>query len=58
LTNLARVGSREHWVSDTVGGSLLGYAAGRIFWESKRSPGKNEPRVMVSPTSITVAKEW
>jgi membrane-associated phospholipid phosphatase len=58
LTNLARVGSREHWVSDTVGGSLLGYAVGRIFWESSRSPGKNEPRVMVSPTSITVAKEW
>jgi membrane-associated phospholipid phosphatase len=58
LTNLSRVGSREHWVSDTVAGSLIGYGIGRIFWESSRSRGKNEPRVMVSPNSITVAKEW
>jgi membrane-associated phospholipid phosphatase len=55
LTNLARVGSREHWVSDTVGGSLIGYALGRIFWESSRAPKKGEPRVMVTPSSVGLA---
>ena len=57
LTNLARVGSREHWVSDTVAGSLIGYGLGRIFWESSRSRGKNEPRVMISPSGVTLAWE-
>ena len=57
LSNLARVGSREHWVSDTVAGSLIGYGLGRIFWESSRSRGKNEPRVMLTPSGITVAWE-
>ena len=55
LTNLARVGSREHWVSDTVGGSLIGYALGRIFWESSRARKKGEPRVMVTPSSVGLA---
>ena len=32
VTNLARVGSRNHWLSDTVAGSALGYAIGRVFW--------------------------
>jgi len=58
ITNLARVGSREHWFSDTVAGSLVGFGIGRIFWESSRSRGRNDARVMVSPNSITVAKEW
>ncbi len=57
LTSVARVGSREHWVSDTVAGSLIGYGLGRIFWESSRSRGKNEPRVMLTPSGITVAWE-
>ena len=57
LTNLARVGSREHWVSDTVAGALIGYGLGRIFWESSRSRGKNEPRVMLTPPGITLAWE-
>jgi membrane-associated phospholipid phosphatase len=58
LTNLARVGSREHWVSDTVAGSLLGYAVGRIFWESSRSEGKSEPRVMVNPKGVDVSWQF
>ena len=57
LTNVARVGSREHWFSDTVAGSLIGYGLGRIFWESSRSRGKNEPRVMLTPSAITLAWE-
>jgi membrane-associated phospholipid phosphatase len=57
VTNLARVGSRAHWVSDTVAGSLLGYGIGKVFWESSRSPKKGEPRVMVHPSGVNLAWE-
>ncbi len=57
LTNLGRIGSREHWVSDTVAGSLIGYGLGRIFWQSVRSPKKGEPRVMLAPSGINLAWE-
>ncbi len=55
LTNLARAGGRQHWLSDTVAGSLLGYGIGRIFWESSRAPGKNRPNVLVSPSGIKLS---
>ena len=57
VTNLARVGSRQHWVSDTVVGSVLGYAIGRVFWESSRAPKKGEPRVLIHPSGINLAWE-
>ncbi|MHB1591589.1 MAG: YjbH domain-containing protein, partial [Sulfuricella sp.] len=55
LTNVARVGSRQHWVSDTVAGSLLGYGIGKIFWESSHSPKKNGFRVLPNPSGIDVS---
>ncbi len=57
LTNLARVGSRQHWVSDTVAGSLLGYGIGKVFWEASRAPRKGAPRVMIHPQGVNVAWE-
>jgi len=57
-TNLARVGSRKHWVSDTVAGSVLGYTIGSVFWQSSRSPKKGEPRVMIHPKGVNVAWEF
>ena len=47
-----RVGNREHWVSDAVAGSLLGYGAGLLFWEASRSNSRNAPRVAVSHNGI------
>jgi membrane-associated phospholipid phosphatase len=57
LTNAARVGSREHWVSDTVAGSLLGYALGHIAWEARRSSRLDRigPQLVVGPGSVGVA---
>lgn len=55
VTNLARVGSRQHWVSDTVAGSLLGYGIGKIFWESSHSANKNGFRILPSPSGIDVS---
>ena len=55
LTNLARVGGRDHWVSDTVGGSLIGFGLGYLFWEASRNRSKNQPHVFVGPNSIHLA---
>ncbi len=54
VTNVARVGSRNHWVSDTVAGSVLGYAIGKIFYESSRAQRRGEPRVLVHPAGVNV----
>jgi membrane-associated phospholipid phosphatase len=55
VTNLARVGSRQHWVSDTVAGSLLGYAIGKTFWAAGKETAKGSPRVVFGPQSIGLA---
>jgi len=55
---LARIGSRQHWLSDTVAGSLLGYGIGRIFWESSRAPGRNRPNVIVTPSGIKLRWDY
>ena len=60
LANLARAGSREHWVSDTVAGSLLGYALGSLAWEARRDSrqGKNAPKIAVGMDSVSVAWDF
>ena len=51
LTNLSRVGRQEHWFSDTVAGSAIGYGLGRLFWESSRA-NTALPQVFVDPSSV------
>ncbi len=58
VTNLARVGSRNHWVSDTIAGSVLGYAIGKVFWESSRTPQKGAPRVLIHPSGVDLAWQF
>ena len=53
--NFARIGSREHWVSDTVAGSLLGYGIGKLFYDSSRRPAGNGPRLVLSPSGASLA---
>jgi hypothetical protein len=36
LSAAGRVSARQHWVSDTVAGSLVGYAIGSWLWQSQR----------------------
>lgn len=55
LTNVARIGERKHWLSDTVGGALLGYGLGSLFWESRKQ-SKNAPSIYVSAGEIGL--EW
>ena len=60
LTNAARVGSREHWVSDTVGGAALGYALGTIAWQARRDSrlGRNGPKIAIGPDEVTAKWEF
>ncbi len=57
-TNLARIGSREHWLSDTVASSLVGYGIGRLFWQAGREQAKGEPRVYFDGSSLGMLWDW
>ena len=54
VTNAARTGSREHWFSDTVAGSVLGYALGHLAWDARRGKNKNAPTVAVGPGNVAL----
>lgn len=56
LVNAGRIASREHWLSDTVASSLLGYALGDFFWQERRAASKG-PKVLVGPSSVTLKWE-
>jgi membrane-associated phospholipid phosphatase len=60
LAGAARVGSREHWLSDTVGGALLGYASGYLAWQGRREArrGKSGPQLSVGPQSVAVSWDF
>lgn len=58
LTNAARVGSREHWLSDTVGGALLGYALGRVTWEARRESRRDKRAARITVGLSQVNAEW
>ena len=50
LTAVGRIQSRDHWLSDTVGGALMGYAIGTLVGNQK-NPDKGV-RYTVTPQSI------
>jgi len=52
LTNAARVSEHQHWLSDTVGGALLGYAIGD--WFNSHGP-LGGTRVMLAPHGVVLA---
>lgn len=55
VTNVARIGGRNHWFSDTISGSLLGYAIGNFMWESKQTE-KGRAEWIIAPNKI--AANW
>ena len=54
-TALGRIQSREHWLSDTVAGGLLGYAIGTITYEQQIGAKRN---VRLSATPQSVNATW
>ena len=53
VTNVARVAGRNHWFSDTVAGSLLGYAIGNFMWESHQSNYRGAEWI-ITPNRVVV----
>ena len=55
LSSAGRVAARQHWVSDTVAGGILGYAVGSWLWQSQRDNRGSVLSVVPTPKSINVA---
>jgi len=55
LTSAARAGSREHWASDAVAGSLLGYWLGSLAWEARRD---SRTKVNVGLNNVSLAWDF
>ncbi|MDH5223039.1 MAG: YjbH domain-containing protein [Betaproteobacteria bacterium] len=60
VTTFGRAASREHWLSDAVAGSLLGYWLGSTAWEARREArlGRDAPRIGVGVDNVTVAWDF
>ncbi len=53
-TAVGRLQSREHWLSDTVVGGLMGYAIGSLAYEQQQARGK-VPRLTVGDRTVTAS---
>jgi len=56
LGSAGRVAGRKHWVSDTVAGSLIGYAVGSWLWHAQRE--QNGGGLSIVPGPKTVSVTW
>ncbi|MFA6203894.1 MAG: YjbH domain-containing protein [Gallionella sp.] len=52
VTNLARIGGRNHWFSDTVAGSMFGYAIGDFVYQSHKNTEKRGMEWQISPNGV------
>ncbi|NVO05707.1 MAG: YjbH domain-containing protein [Rhodoferax sp.] len=50
-TAIGRIQNREHWLSDTVAGGLMGYAIGSLVYEQQEG-GKRSVRISATPQSV------
>jgi membrane-associated phospholipid phosphatase len=60
LTGLGRVQSRQHWLSDTVAGGVLGYAIGSVMSDEHKQNvlnNKSGRQLLLSPNGVA-AKWW
>ena len=56
LTNAGRVMGREHWLSDTVGGAMLGYWIGDRFYRHSAAAADPSagPRLWLAPRAVVL----
>lgn len=55
LGSAGRVAGRKHWVSDTVAGSVIGYAIGSWLWEAQREQSGSGLSIVPGPRSVSVS---
>ncbi len=58
MTNFGRIASKQHWLSDTVASSFIGYGIGTFFWEQRRKPEDKGPKIVVAPNGVTAMWEF
>ncbi len=59
LTNVARVAGRDHWLSDTVAGSVLGYVVGDWFGKRAAASGNaTQSTVMLMPRGVAMSTSF
>lgn len=54
LTNVSRISGRQHWLSDTVAGSLIGYGLGSYFWDARRQ-SRYMPSLFLKPGEVVLS---
>jgi membrane-associated phospholipid phosphatase len=55
VSSMGRVAARQHWVSDVVGGSIVGYAIGSWLWRAQRDDSKSQFSIAPGAKEISVA---
>jgi membrane-associated phospholipid phosphatase len=55
VSSMGRVADRQHWVSDVVGGGVIGYAVGSWLWNAQRSNTRSQFAINPGPKEISVA---
>lgn len=55
LSAAGRVAARQHWVSDTVMGGLVGYTVGSWLWKAQRGNSMSSVSILPGPKEISVA---
>ena len=54
ITNLSRIMKNQHWFSDTMGGSLLGFGLSSLVWQASRKNEKS-PTVYIKGNGVGVS---
>lgn len=55
VSSMGRVAARQHWVSDVVGGGVVGYAVGSWLWRAQRDNTKSQFAIAPGAKEISVA---
>lgn len=55
VSSMGRVAARQHWVSDVVGGGVVGYAVGSWLWQAQRDNSKSQFAIAPGVKEISVA---
>jgi membrane-associated phospholipid phosphatase len=53
--SLGRTAGRQHWVSDVVGGGVLGYVVGNWLWHAQRDNRRTGFAVAPGPKSVSMS---
>jgi len=56
IGSMGRTANRQHWVSDVVAGSMLGYAIGSWLWQAQREDTKS--RFAITPGVKQIGLAW